>query len=49
MPGQKTASSFFKFHGETGRDFMFGLENIFSVEIGSLARENETLVRLGTS
>jgi len=36
MPGARTASPFFRFHAETGRDFAFHYENIFSMNMNSL-------------
>lgn len=33
MPGRRTSSSFFRFHSDTGRDFLFGIENIFSIDM----------------
>ena len=38
MPGQGTALPFFRFHADRGRDFLFGIENIFSLDFPSLAR-----------
>ena len=36
MPGARTASPFFKFHAEAGRDFSFHYENVFSLDMNSL-------------
>lgn len=32
MPGQSTAQNFFKYHASRQRDFLFGSENIFSID-----------------
>jgi FkbM family methyltransferase len=36
LPGKGTSSPFFKFHCESGRDFLFGAENIFSIKMDAL-------------
>ena len=36
MPGARTASPFFKFHADAGRDFSFGYENVFSIDMAAL-------------
>jgi FkbM family methyltransferase len=36
MPALKTSSPFFKFHADTGRDFLFGTENVFSIDMNSV-------------
>ena len=36
MPGARTASPFFRFHADAGRDFAFGYENVFSLDMASL-------------
>ena len=36
LPGERTSSPFFKFHYESGRDFLFGAENIFSIKMDEL-------------
>jgi FkbM family methyltransferase len=36
LPGQATASGFFRFHAEHGRDFVFANENIFSFDMKRL-------------
>ncbi len=37
FPGHQTAAGFFRFHHETGRDFCFHVENIFSIAYARLA------------
>lgn len=37
MPTARTASPFFKFHAEAGRDFMFAVENVFSMDMVALS------------
>jgi FkbM family methyltransferase len=36
LPGKGTSWPFFKFHCESGRDFLFGSENIFSIKMDAL-------------
>jgi FkbM family methyltransferase len=36
MPGLKTSSPFFRFHADSGRDFLFGMENVFSIDMNSV-------------
>lgn len=36
MPGAGTASPFFRFHADAGRDFLFGHENVFSIDMSAL-------------
>lgn len=36
MPGARTASPFFRFHADAGRDFLFGYENVFSIDMAAL-------------
>ena len=36
MPGARTASPFFRFHADTGRDFLFSHENVFSIDMDAL-------------
>lgn len=38
MPAAQTSSPFFRFHADTGRDFLFGLENVFSIDMKSLMK-----------
>lgn len=38
MPAQRTSSPFFRFHADTGRDFLFGLENIFSIDMKAMTK-----------
>ena len=37
FPGERTASGFFSFHGEAGRDFAFRAENVFSIDYPRIA------------
>jgi FkbM family methyltransferase len=37
MPGQSTGDSFFRYHASRQRDFLYGVENIFSVDYKALA------------
>lgn len=43
MPGAKTASPFFKFHAETGRDFAFGYENVFSLDVNLMRQQGASI------
>ena len=36
MPSAGTASPFFRFHADTGRDFLFRHENVFSIDMNAL-------------
>lgn len=38
MPAEQTSSPFFRFHADTGRDFLFGLENVFSIDMKSILK-----------
>jgi FkbM family methyltransferase len=41
MPAKRTSSPFFRFHSDTGRDFLFGSENIFSIDMKPAATLGE--------
>lgn len=36
MPAKKTSSPFFRFHADMGRDFLFGMENVFSIDMNAV-------------
>jgi FkbM family methyltransferase len=41
LPGQGTALNFFKFHSSNGRDFLYGNENVFSIDYSGLQSDLE--------
>jgi FkbM family methyltransferase len=38
MPARRTSSPFFRFHADTGRDFLFGYENVFSFDMPTITQ-----------
>jgi FkbM family methyltransferase len=40
MPAKRTSSPFFRFHADTGRDFLFGVENVFSFDMPAITQKS---------